>query len=112
MGRLPAIYVVVRRWVDARFSSDETRQGDLVVLPVVILVLPLWFAGSMPILAACGVVIALAWLWFVSWRAWRLIRTASIKDARDYDRRGKFLIPPEYATSESHFAHHRRKRLR
>jgi len=54
--------------------------------------------------------LALAWTAFVIWRAGRLTRAASILSARDYDRSGKFLLPPEYANSESSFAAARRAR--
>ncbi|MGH7027923.1 hypothetical protein [Brevundimonas sp.] len=39
-----------------------------------------------------------------------MMRAGDIKSARDYDRRAKFDLPPEYAASESLLAHQRRER--
>ncbi|WP_327445859.1 hypothetical protein [Brevundimonas sp.] len=51
-----------------------------------------------------------AWLGFCSWRAMRLFRVVGIKSARDYDRVGKYRLPPEYARSDSYLAHQKRGR--
>lgn len=47
------------------------------------------------------VAIALGWYAFVGWRSWRHIKVAAWHGDRHYDREGKYLLPPEYADTES-----------
>nr|WP_312990626.1 hypothetical protein [Brevundimonas diminuta] len=124
MKSLSPAYLKLRRRVDALLSNPAQhievgplyiRRNDLIAAipfaafaPLILfhlLLIPLpWTAWllALPWAATSGI--------FLGWRAWRLIRADSIKSARDYDRRAKFLLPPEYAASESLLAHQRRKR--
>ncbi|NBW07321.1 MAG: hypothetical protein EBR82_04785 [Caulobacteraceae bacterium] len=52
------------------------------------------------------------WTGFVLWRAGRMMQAASIKGDRQYDQHGKYLLPPEYARSESATAARRRGKKR
>ena len=40
-----------------------------------------------------------AWTGFVLWRASRIMKAATIRGDRQFDQRGKYLLPPEYAAS-------------
>ncbi|MFK0298290.1 hypothetical protein ACIQTU_03630 [Brevundimonas sp. NPDC090276] len=124
MARSHPVYLKIRRWVDVRLSDPavHVQLGPLLVrrahLPVLIAVAA--FAPLIALHLLIGPLPAPAWLigcvWavasaaFMGWRGWRLIRASSIKSARDYDRRAKFDLPPEYAASESLLAHQRRER--
>ena len=44
---------------------------------------------------------SLAWLAFVAWRSYRLLRTQAIKGDRKFDLRDKHRLPEEYASTES-----------
>ena len=54
---------------------------------------------------------AVGWMVFVGWRGVRVAKAATIKGDRDYDQKTKFMLPPEYADSESLRATNRRKHL-
>lgn len=112
-------YLRVRRWVDRDLAAYPRDS------------LALWGPTGIAILALVGaynagpaepVAVALfwlliappwgAWMGFLLWRASRIIRFEAIKGDREYDQRGKFLLPPEYARSESVAAASRRERRR
>jgi hypothetical protein len=122
-GRLRATYLGVRRWLDGELSQGANRgMGGLPFVAALSLaaVVHVYAAGPIrPAGVGAFLLMAVAWVAFMVWRGVRLMRVASIKSARDYDRRGKFDLPPEYAASESHLAHqerhgrrHRRRRAR
>jgi hypothetical protein len=113
-----AAYLKVRHWVDARLSSESWLvrnrpfKDSILVFAVLALTgwapfVPRWAVSSSSVVAAA---FWLLWIAFVGWRAARLIRAGNYKSARDYDQRGKFLLPPEYAASESYMTHQRRSR--
>jgi hypothetical protein len=118
------VYLKIRRWVDDKLSDPavHVQVGPLPIrrshLPALIAVAA--FAPLIVLHLLIGPLPAPAWLigclWavistaFMGWRGWRLIQVAGIKSARDYDRRAKFDLPPEYAASESLLAHQRRER--
>ena len=111
------VYLDVRRWTDAELTREP--RGGLGLAPMVLAIgIGLLFqaATTGPVRsAAWAVCVAAATLWigFISWRGIRLIKAASLLGDRDYDRHGRFLLPPEYAGSESHLSHRRRlKRAR
>lgn len=41
------------------------------------------------------------WFALVGWRAWRLFRQSAERNDRLYDQSGKYVLPPEYAHTES-----------
>lgn len=55
-------------------------------------------SGTAIILASA---VTAAWLGFVGWRGWRLLRASGARSDRDFDQRGKFRLPPEHQDSES-----------
>ncbi len=71
----------------------------VVTLPLPILRVP--YEGGEVALLAVTAGLAVAWLSFVAWRGWRLIRAGSARSDHAYDCEGKFKLPPEYAASES-----------
>jgi uncharacterized membrane protein len=106
------LYRKVRRWVDREL--DTVARGFMI---------PLFAAAGVGIVAArelsgwaewiaVGAVAAsaAAWIGFVAWRAWRLMRASGLRGDRDYDRRIKHDLPPEYADTESATAARRRRR--
>ncbi|WP_313472524.1 hypothetical protein [Brevundimonas sp.] len=97
--------------MDSRLSSNFTYGPKEAFAPAILPWAPLVLLRS-GYLPAWMFAFALAatWCLFVTWRASRMIRAGEIKSARDYDRRAKFDLPPEYAASESLLAHQRRKR--
>ncbi|WAC60705.1 hypothetical protein [Brevundimonas sp. SL130] len=113
-----ATYFKMRHWVDAQLSSESrhVRERPFIVSLIILFIpallgwapfVPRWAVSSSLVVAAAFWV---SWIAFVGWRAARLIRASNYKSARDYDRRGKFLLPPEYAASESYMSHKRRSR--
>ncbi len=96
-----------------RFVDWDLRRKPIITagnLTLLIGMLP-WFAlvatdgreGS-PIRSApmiVAITFDLLWFSFVGWRAWLLIRQAAERGDRLYDRKGKFLLPPEYTHTES-----------
>lgn len=48
-----------------------------------------------------AIVLTVSWSAFVGWRAWRLILVFAERSDSQYDREGKFALPPEYADSDS-----------
>jgi hypothetical protein len=110
----PTTYMRVRRWVDHDLAN-RYRPASLFVPLFVALIgtaIALQVGGAA---SAIGWTIALpgaACLGFALWRALRLMRAAAIKGDRQYDRRTKFTLSPEYHSSESVTAASRRKRAR
>jgi len=110
MRTLQLVYRIFRTWTDALINGGLSSNRLLVLiafLPFLIALFATPFPSAAWLIAAC---FSLLWIGFVSWRGWRLMQTNSIKSARDYDRRAKFKLPPEYAASESLLAHRQRKR--
>ena len=107
-------YFRVRRRVDKEISTHQQYA------------LPVWAANLLAILMLVGayhagpLTLAIFWflvapfwaIWtvFVIWRVSRLIRADVIRGDRQYDRRGKYLLPPEYAHTKSITAINRRAR--
>ena len=103
----PKSYWRVRRWVDHDLVA--TRRPISIFGPLFVAGFSVFGLASIGgvALPVGGVLIALplvAWFGFVAWRAIRLVRTVSIKSAREYDTRGKFLLSTEYHRSESTLA--------
>ncbi|SFS77142.1 hypothetical protein [Brevundimonas viscosa] len=109
------VYRRVRRWVDhdlAHHWRPISLFGPLVLAALAMMPLRFGTDAFFPVL---GTVLTLfcAWNAFVLWRVARIIRAVSIKGDREFDRYGKYLLPSEYAASESYLAHQRRRhRLR
>ena len=112
-------YLRVRRWVDRDLAAYPR---DSLALWGPTGIAALLFVGAYNAGPAEPVAVALfwlliappwaAWLVFVLWRASRIIRCETIKGDREYDQRGKYLLPPEYARSESVAAANSRDRRR
>ncbi len=52
------------------------------------------------------------WFGFTGWRGWLIFRRTAIREDRRYDRIGKYLLPPEYANTESATKARERARLK
>lgn len=107
-------YLKVRRWVDQDLLAYPRRpislMGPLFVAPLAFAAAS--FFGMLTVvvfytLVAPGLAL---WTTFVLWRAGRIMRAAAIRGDRQFDQRGKYLLPPEYAASESATAAGRRRR--
>jgi hypothetical protein len=112
-------YGRLKRWVDKDLAAGWPVRRPLALYG------PFCAAGFVGIGAYnagsfAGFAVALFWwvivpLWaiwtaFVLWRASRLMRAVTLRSDRLYDRGGKYLLPPEYAATESLTAIHRRAR--
>ena len=106
-------YLVVRRWVDHDIAHHHRAPS---VSLSSILTISLAFAlvradGWVSRMAWLGpLLLSSAWTGFVLWRAWRVTRAMTIKGDRQYDRKTKFKLPPDYSGSESVLAASRRRR--
>lgn len=106
-------YLKVRRWVDrdlvAYPRNSIAFQGGFIVL--IVLALAAYAGGIVTVVGFWGLIFPLgaSWLGFVQWRVSRLSKAASLKGDRHYDQKGKYMLPPEYATTESVTAASRRK---
>ena len=108
-------YLTVRRWIDHDIAH-RYRQPSVQVSSVVtgILLMTLFLADGWLLRLALAPLFLLSSIWtgFVFWRLSRILRAFTIIGDREYDRRGKFILPPEYENSESATAAGRRKRQR
>jgi len=43
---------------------------------------------------------AFVWCVFIAWRWWIVMKSAAITSGRNYERSGRYKLPPEYADSE------------
>lgn len=68
------------------------------------------YAGFEAVVAGVAAALAFLWFAFVGWRAWRLVLAGAARDDRDYDRTGKYQLPPEYAATQSATRTARRRR--
>lgn len=59
---------------------------------------------------AGSVIAAVLWFGFVAWRGLRLLRATAGRGDREYDRQGKYDLPPEYKATESATSAARRRR--
>jgi len=72
-----------------------------------------WSFATLAIVWIPTAAIVLPWFAFVGWRSTRLMRAALWRGDHNYDREGKYRLPPEYADTESAtFARKRRWRQR
>ena len=99
---------LLRRFVDWDLSrTSGVRAGAwslfLTFLPALALIEGARLLDVEPNRAAIAltIVVTAAWAAFVAWRWWRLLKAYAIKGDREYDRRGKLRLPPEYRESES-----------
>ena len=68
------------------------------------------YEGSDIVIFSITTMLSLSWLGFVAWRLFRITKAESISADRQYDRHGKFELPPEYSATESATSASRRKR--
>ncbi|MFL9841953.1 hypothetical protein ABS767_13345 [Sphingomonas sp. ST-64] len=106
-------YLKIRRLVDNDIKTSPRPISP--ILGVAFLLIPVltgsWgYSGMLIWLPA--VLLAVAWTAFAWWRAIRAFRASVIRGDRDYDRRLKYLLPGEYARTESATASRRRRRKR
>ena len=73
--------------------TDQRPNGSSVSVPLII-----------------GLIFDALWFGVVGWRAWLLFRRSAAKSDRLYDQKGKYMLPPEYADTESATGARRRKR--
>ena len=104
------VYRKVRRWVDDDLAHQHRPLSLFAPLILAALMMMPVRPGADAFLPLLGVVLTLfcAWNVFVVWRIARILRAAAIKGDREFDRYGKYQLPPEYAASESYLAHRRR----
>jgi hypothetical protein len=100
-------YLIVRRWVDWGIGGTSSELQLVMLGPIIIpiaLVAPLT-GGQTPLERVQNLgpmlIWALVWLVFSGWRAKRMTKALSIKEARRYERIVRYELPPEYAESES-----------
>ncbi len=108
-------YLKVRRWVD-RDIADYPRNSIAlqgVLIAMLALAMGAYAAGSLAIAAFWLLAFPPGAIWtaFVLWRVVRITRAATIRGDRGYDQKTRYILPPEYADSESVWAASRRKRL-
>ena len=106
-------YLTVRKWIDHDIAH-RYRQPSIQVSSLVtgILLMTLILADGWLFRLALAPLLLLSAIWtgFVFWRLSRILRAATIIGDREYDRKAKFMLPPEYANSESATAAGRHKR--
>jgi type VI protein secretion system component VasK len=100
-------YLKIRSWVD-RGIGDTSSHLTLVMLGPAIIPIAIFgpmVGGDTPLdrteRLAPLLVWAVIWTTFSIWRGLRMMKAQSAKNARHYDRLGKYQLPPEYADSES-----------
>lgn len=108
-------YLIVRRWIDHdighRYRSPSIQISSLVTI---FLLMTFLFGEGwlLRLVLAPLLLLSAIWTGFVFWRMSRIVRAFVTKGDREYDQKGKFLLPPEYANTESITATRRRKRRR
>jgi hypothetical protein len=106
-------YLILRRWIDHDIAH-RYRAPSVQISSVVtgFLVISLLFAEGwlMRLALITLLLISSICTGFVFWRLSRIVRAFTIKGDREYDQKGKFLLPPEYANSESTTTAERRNR--
>lgn len=104
-----SIFAHLCRFVDWDFRSSGVHAGTFSIFIAFLPVLPGLIASS-----AVGVALAAplsaAWISFVAWRIWRMLKAEGVKSDRKFDRTGKFALPPEYWASESITSARQRRR--
>ena len=106
-------YLTVRRWIDhdiAHRYRAPSVQISAVLTGVLVMFLLCADGWLLRLALAPFLLLSAICTGFIFWRLSRIMRATTILSARDYDHRGKFLLPPEYANSESSLAAARRKR--
>lgn len=107
------LYFRIRHWVDKTLAVPVMTPATLA--PVCFILLPcaaleyLTNGAAPNVLVWASALAAVGWMAFVGWRGLRMAKAGMLKSSRDYDRRGKHLLP-EYAASESALAARLRKR--
>ncbi len=112
-GGLRSLYLWVRKAVDWDIRENAKPASILVALtPLVPLLIIKPSAEDARIVAwFVGGILSAGWVIFFAWRCWRVLKAASLRGDRHFDRIGKLGQPPEYHASESATkARRRRKR--
>lgn len=100
----------IRQFVDWDLSkTGGINTGTYSLIITFLPVLPFVIARSAMGIATTAP-LSVAWAAFVGWRAWRLLKASRIRADREYDRKGKFNLPPEYRSTESVTKARRRSR--
>jgi hypothetical protein len=109
-------YLKIRSWVD-RGIGDTSSHLTMVMLGPAIIPIAIFgpiVGGDTPSerteRLAPFLVWAIIWTTFSIWRGLRMMKARSAKNARHYDRIGKFELPTEYADTESALKARQRRR--
>jgi hypothetical protein len=114
-----SMYLRLRRFVDRDLGHhlSYTQSATLSVWAVVVPLAPFvllkspYNAAELAI-AALSITASVSWVAFLLWRCLRLLRAAGARGDRDFDRRSKHMLGPEYRSTESFTAaRSRRKRV-
>ncbi|WP_432769889.1 MAG: hypothetical protein HEQ22_03850 [Sphingopyxis sp.] len=116
-SELRRVYIKIRKWVDHGIGDTASRMMGVMLVPAIVpiaMIAP-FVGGNTPheriVRLAPLLTWAIVWTMFSIWRGLRMMKAQSAKNARHYDRIGKFELPTEYADSESALkAKRRRKR--
>lgn len=107
MGRLRKTYLLMRRWADRSWIDHGPRPPA--ILPTFLLCLLALLVPHTPVTTALFG-LAAVWFAFVTWRGIRLLRAMAVYGDRQFDRKDKYSLAPEYRRSESTLRAKRRKR--
>jgi hypothetical protein len=112
-----SLYLRVRRFVDRDLSrrSLHGRSTTFSPLGVIVPIAPCAFLDRpygliKLVIAAVAVALAVTWVAFLLWRSSRLLRAAGARGDRDFDRHAKYMLGPEYRSTESYTAARLRRR--
>jgi hypothetical protein len=98
-----------RRLVDRDLGSNNPQLGSPTVAVGAMLAVPPLLLFPQPWSYLGATMLTGGWFAFAGWRAWRLLRAASLRGDRNYDREVRPLLSKEYRDSESATATARRK---
>lgn len=96
-------YINVRDWLDGHFDGVTGAEASMFPL------LPLGIAAaffSKPIGPAehfafwFFVAVSIVWLTFALWRFYHYVMRIGRKSGRDYEKKDRYKLPPEYSDSE------------
>ncbi|MEG8037886.1 hypothetical protein QP166_00445 [Sphingomonas sp. LR60] len=115
-GRM-SLYLRLRRFVDRDLSRRSVygRSTTFSPLGVIVPLAPCAFLDkpygfAELVIAAVSAAVAVIWIAFLLWRASRLLRAVGARGDRDFDRHSKYILGPEYRSTESYTAARLRKR--
>jgi hypothetical protein len=109
--------ILIRRFIDWDLRRKPvTTAGNLTLLVgmmpwfLALLLRPTTPSSAFSVAAVMAIIFDVIWFGFVGWRALLLFRAFGAKGDRLYDSAGKYVLPPEYAKTESATKARRRRR--